>query len=83
MKFCAFIVEEAKNVGKDQALQLKMPFNENAVLLENQTFLLENMPTIKTIQVLVANDPANDTAYPDSKQVRESAVPGKPVAHFF
>ena len=49
MKFCAFILEEAKNVGKDQALQLKMPFNENAVLLENQTFLFENMPAIKTI----------------------------------
>ena len=41
------------------------------------------MPTIKSIKVMLKVDPAADSTYPDSKQARETAVPGKPVAHFF
>lgn len=83
MKFAAFVLEEAKTLGKDMALQLKVPFEEVNVLSSNQVFLFENMPTIKTIKVMLNVDPAADTNYPDTKQVREAAVPGKPVAHFF
>ena len=83
MKFAAFVLEEGKNVGKDQALQLKVPFDELSVIENNQVFLFENMPTIKSIKVMLNVDPSADSTYPDSKQARETAVPGKPVAHFF
>jgi hypothetical protein len=83
MKFAAFVLDEGKTVGKEQALQLKVPFDELSVIENNQVFLFENMPTIKHIKVMLNVDPAADATYPDTKQVRESAVPGKPVAHFF
>lgn len=57
LKFCAFIVEEAKTVGKEQALQLSLPFNEIDALSNNKVFLFENMPTIKTQNVVNAADP--------------------------
>ncbi len=60
-----------------------MPFDELAVIESNQVFLFENMPTIKSVKVMLNVDPAADETYPDTKQVREAAVPGKPVAHFF
>jgi hypothetical protein len=53
------------------------------VIESNQVFLFENMPTIKSVKVLLNVDPTADEAYPDTKQMREAAVPGKPVAHFF
>lgn len=83
MKFAAFVLEEGKKVGKEQALQLKVPFDELSVIEGNQVFLFQNMPTIKTVKVLLNVDPTAEETYPDTKQLRESAVPGKPVAHFF
>jgi len=83
MKFAAFVLEEGKNVGKEQALQLKVPFDELSVIEHNKVFLFENMPTIKNIKVMLNVDPAAEATYPESKLTREAAVPGKPVAHFF
>ena len=82
MKFAAFVLEESKNIGKESALQLKVPFDELSVIENNQVFLFENMPTIKSVKVMLNVDPTAESTYPDSKQARESAVPGKPIAHF-
>lgn len=57
MKFAAFVLEEGKNVGKEQALQLKVPFDELSVIETNQVFLFENMPTIKSVKVILNVDP--------------------------
>lgn len=60
-----------------------MPFDEELLLKENHTFLFENMPTIKSVQVFSVSDPSVETNFPDTKQIREAAVPGKPVVYFF
>lgn len=49
LKFAAFTVKEAETKGKDQALSLKLPFDELEALNSNFKFLFENMPTITTI----------------------------------
>ena len=67
MKFAAFVLEEGKNVGKDQALQLKVPFDELSVIENNQVFLFENMPTIKSVKVMLNVDPSSETTFQDSK----------------
>ena len=67
MKFAAFVLEEGKNVGKDQALQLKVPFDELSVIENNQVFLFENMPTIKSVKVMLNVDPSAETTFQDSK----------------
>ena len=46
LKFAAFTVKEAETIGKEQALSLKLPFDEREALQNNFTFLFENMPTI-------------------------------------
>jgi len=35
MKFAAFVLEESKNIGKESALQLKVPFDELSVIENN------------------------------------------------
>lgn len=56
MKYGAFVLDQVKEVGKEQALQLSLPFEELAMLSENKHFLFENMPTIKTTNVLMSTD---------------------------
>lgn len=48
--FAAFVVKEAQERGKS-AFELVLPFKEEEVLNNNRTFLFENMPTIKEIEV--------------------------------
>ena len=43
MKFAAFVVKEATEVGKDQALMQRMPFDEKDLAESNRVFLFENM----------------------------------------
>ena len=64
MKFAAFVLEEGKKVGKEQALQLKVPFDELAVIEGNQVFLFENMPTIKSVKVMLNVDVLFDVIFP-------------------
>lgn len=46
LKFAAYVVAQAAEKGKEQALSLSMPFDEAEILNKNHGFLFENMPTI-------------------------------------
>ena len=56
MKFAAFVLVEAKIVGKDKALVQSMPFDEQELCAINTTFLFENMPTIINQRVILKED---------------------------
>ena len=82
LKFAAYTVQQAEIKGKDQTLQLSIPFNEEQCIEMNKVFLFENMPTIT--EHLVANVEAADNSekWPNSQQAREKATPGQPNAYF-
>ena len=82
LKFAAFVAEQAKTVGRQQALQLSMPFEEAEVLEKNKPFIFENMKTIKSIRFMEKNEEELATI-DGAKQVSENAVPGKPAIMFF
>lgn len=81
MKFAAFVLAEAKIVGKDKALVQSMPFDEQELCAINTTFLFENMPTIINQRVILKEDQAIDEV-PNGRQLADNAVPGKPVILF-
>lgn len=53
MKFVSFQLNIASTEGKEVALKLESPFDENDLVTKNQPFLFENMPAIKKITVLL------------------------------
>ena len=81
-KFAAFTAEQIKLVGKEQAMQLNLSWSEIDLMQSSKAFLFENMPTIKSIEVMLNTDPRAQ-AIENSQQIREAAVPGKPTAIFF
>ena len=81
-KFAAYISEQVKAIGKDKAMQLKLPFSEVELLETAKPFLFENMPSVKSIEVMLNTDPRAQ-AIENSQQLREGAVPGKPTAIFY
>lgn len=81
-KFAAFTAEQIKLVGKEQAMQLNLSWSEIDLMQSSKPFLFENMPTIKSIEVMLNTDPRAQ-AIENSQQIREAAVPGKPTAIFF
>lgn len=82
LKFAAFTLAKAQEKGVDATLKLEIPFSEEKVLQEQQTYLFENMPTITTIKVYNVEDAAGDAEFPNAKQSKEKATPGQPVAYF-
>ena len=82
MKFAAFIVKEALEIGKDTALMQSMPFEEKQVIETNQAYLFEGMQNIKNVQVLLKEDEAVD-AVPNARMMADNAVPGKPSIMFY
>jgi len=56
LKVAAKVVADAVEMGKEQALQLEIPFSEESSINENTNFLFENMPTIKQITVMANSD---------------------------
>ena len=81
MKFAAFVLAEAKVVGKDKALVQSMPFDEQDICASNTTFLFENMPNIINQRVILKEDAAIDEI-PQARQMADNAVPGKPAIIF-
>ncbi len=81
MKFAAFVVKEATEVGKDQALMQRMPFDEKDLAESNRVFLFENMASIKNISI-VAKEDASIDAIEGARAVADNAVPGKPSIVF-
>jgi hypothetical protein len=56
MKFAAFVVSEVARVGRDSALELKVPFDERELIENNRTYLFENMPGLKNISVFYVTE---------------------------
>jgi hypothetical protein len=52
MKFVAFRLNMAKNMGKDAAFRLEPAFDEAELIQGNQVFLMENLNTITEVHVL-------------------------------
>ena len=69
-------------VGKQEAMQLNLSWNEVELLEKTKAFVFENMPHIKNIEILLKSETKYDSV-DNSKQIRENAVPGKPTAIFF
>lgn len=82
MKFAAFVIQEAGEVGKEQALLQQMPFSEIELLESNKVFLFENMQSIKNISI-VTKDHESIEATAGAKQSTDNAVPGKPSIFFY
>ena len=80
MKFAKFVINDAKVVGKENALQISMPFDEIELIDKNRDFVFENMNTLENIQIKNA---ADEVEQESSKQTRDSSLPGKPTAYFF
>ena len=53
MKFVDFQLEIAKESGKDEALKLESPFDEEECISQNRVFLFENMPNIEEVQIMI------------------------------
>jgi hypothetical protein len=81
MKFAAFVVKEAGDVGKDSALELKTPFNELEILESNKDFIFENMPGLKGVKILPAS--GEDDGIEGAKSQKEAALPSKPSIFFY
>jgi leucyl-tRNA synthetase len=81
MKFVSFQLNIAKTEGKEAALRLEAAFNEQDAVNENKSFIFENMPSIKTINVMW-NDSEEAKAVAGSDNARDSAAPSKPAIFF-
>ena len=82
MKFAAFVVKAATEVGKDQALMVSSPFDESELINSNRNFLFENMSTVTNIQILMKEDAKLDSV-PNARAVAHNAVPGDPKIIFY
>jgi len=49
MKFAAFVIKEATEVGKDVALMASSPFDESELINTNKNFIFENMNGVTNI----------------------------------
>ncbi len=56
MKFAAFVIKEVEVLGRDAALELKTPFEEKELIESNRSFLFENMPGLKNVNVYTSVD---------------------------
>ena len=55
-KFAAYTAEQIKLIGKDQAMQLSLSWSELDLLEKSRPFLFENMPTVKSMVVMLNSD---------------------------
>jgi hypothetical protein len=79
LKFASFVIKDAENIGKDEALAIKTPFDEKAVIESNRAFVFENFP-IKNRTIHMQSDAVEG---PNAESIKEGAVPGKPGIMFF
>jgi hypothetical protein len=63
-------------------MQLSLSWSELELLEKSRPFLFENMPTVKTIHVMLNTD-ERAKAIENSQQIRDGAVPAKPTAIFY
>lgn len=78
MKFASFVLKEAEQIGKEEALALKSPFDEKELLERNRAYVFENFPVKNRV---IKKNTEEDIE--KSESVRGSAEPGKPSTMFF
>ena len=83
MKIAAFVLEEVAKSGPEKALQLKVPFDEQALIEANKTFLFDGMTTIQNIKVVLSSDAEAIQGIEGAALIASSATPGKPASMFF
>ena len=79
MKFAAFVVQDAKVLGKDAALATKTPFDEKELIEHHRPYIFENFPVPKRS----IHMQAEEVDAPNSEAIRAGAVPGKPAIMVF
>ncbi|OQR81111.1 leucyl-tRNA synthetase, cytoplasmic [Achlya hypogyna] len=79
MQFAAFVKAEAEAHGK-HAIELKMPFDQKAVLESNKLFLVKSLDLVDIAFHYVDGGVAIDGA--DAKKM-EAAAPGKPAIFLY
>ena len=80
--YAAFVIKEASEVGKDQALVTSSPFDEVELINMNKNYLFESVSTVTNIQVLLKEDDRLDSV-PNGKSIADAAAPGKPAMIFY
>jgi leucyl-tRNA synthetase len=81
MKKVTFLLEEAAKFGKDEALELKTPFDEINILAENKDFIFENLHSITDIKIVRSDDSSIDVE--GIQNSKDAASPGKPAIFFY
>lgn len=79
MAFASFVAREIKEERSLAPLELKAPFDENAVLEAHKDYIFNEMKMETVTIVEKAGEIEGDF---DTKVQREQAVPGKPIAFF-
>lgn len=68
--------------GKEKALELRPPFDEEELLAQNKDFIFENMSQqIKNVSIIKNTD--ESMTVEGLKNAKEAALPGKPAAFFY
>ena len=80
MKFASFVVAEVATVGRDAALELKVPFDEKELIESNRAFLFENMPGLKNTHVHLVTEQVDIEG---AQNLKDAAAPGKPSSFFY
>lgn len=80
MKFASFVVAEVATLGRDSALELKVPFDEREILENNRTFLFENIPGLKNVNVYFVTEQVDVEG---AQNLKDAAAPGKPSCFFY
>ena len=80
--YAAFVIKEASEVGKEQALVTSSPFDEVELINMNKNYLFESVSTVTNIEVLLKEDDKLDSI-PNGKSIAEAAAPGKPAMIFY
>lgn len=59
-KFAAYVAEQVKLVGKQEAMQLNLSWSEVELLEQTKAFVFENMPGINNITIILNTDSKSD-----------------------
>lgn len=59
-KFAAYVAEQVRLVGKQEAMQLNLSWSEVELLEQTKAFVFENMPGINNISIMLNNDSKAD-----------------------
>lgn len=80
MKFQSFVCMEIEQEQNLNALNLEVPFSQKDTIEANKAYIFDNF---KLDNIKIVNVDEEVEAPGDTKQQREQARVGKPIAYFF